>query len=278
MGRNGKRFGGFVTAVAVVGGCWLGAMRFAEGQAATPATAAPSGHLKRALVFSKTGWFRHPEIPMTNGWLVELGKSEGFKVDVTETAEDITPQRLKGYQVLILNNSNAMGEVMKPNQLKAIEDFYKAGGGIVGLHAALVHQTATWPWLTEIAGADFDSDSDFSKVRIDVDPAAKNFPGLKGVPDHFEYSADWHNHTRAVTGLPGFQVLMRVDESTYTPVRPYFQQRGGKPMGKDHPCAWTHIGGGGRFFYTDLGHDLRSLDTQFGHQFVAAAVRWAAGD
>src|SRR5690349_3128695 len=100
----------------------------------------PAHHAVRTRPGGRPRDARHPEIPMTNGWLVELGKSEGFKVDVTETAEDITPARLKGYQVLILNNSNAMGEVMKPNQLKAIEGFYKAGGGIVGLHAALVHQ------------------------------------------------------------------------------------------------------------------------------------------
>ena len=275
MGMNRARAGWLCVAVALVVGSWAG-IRFARGQAAAPAAA--SGNLKRVLVFSKTGWFRHPEIPKTNGWLVEMGVREGYKVDVTETAEDITPARLKEYQVLILNNSNAMGEVMKPAQLKAIEDFYKSGHGIVGLHAALVHQTATWPWLTEIAGADFDSDSDFSKVRVTVDPAAKDFPGLKGMPAEFEYSADWHNHTRAVTGLPGFQVLLRVDESTYQPVREYFRARGGKAMGKDHPCAWTHVGGGGRFFYTDLGHDLRSWDTPFGKQFIAAAVKWAAGE
>ena len=73
---------------------------------------------------------------------------------------------------------------------------------------------------------------------------------------------------------------MRLDESTYEPVRPYFKERGGKPMGKDHPTAWVHEAGpdGGRFFYTELGHDLRSLDTPFGRQHVAAAVRWAAGE
>jgi len=254
MGPKRLRAGWLCLAVAIGVGCWAGA-RYAVGQAAAPAA---SGNLKHVLVFSRTGWFCHPEIPKTNGWLVELGVREGFKVDVTETPEDITPARLKEYQVLILNNSNALGEVMKPAQLKAIEDFYKSGHGIVGLHAALVHQTATWPWLTEIAGADFDSDSDFSKVRVNVDPAAKDFPGLKG--------------------LPGFQVLLRVDESTYEPVRDYFKARGGKAMGKDHPCAWTHVGGGGRFFYTDLGHDLRSLDTPFGKQFIAAAIQWAAGE
>jgi hypothetical protein len=79
---------------------------------------------------------------------------------------------------------------------------------------------------------------------------------------------------------PGRLAIWRIDESSYEPVRPYFKERGGKPMGKDHPTAWTHDPGaeGGRFFYTELGHDLRSLDTAFGRRHVAAAVRWAAGE
>lgn len=93
----------------------------------------------------------------------------------------------------------------------------------------------------------------------------------------FDYAADWTNHDRAVTGLPGVKVLLRVDEATYQPVRDYFKTRGGKAMGKDHPAAWLREHDGGRFFYTELGHDLRSLDTKFGKRHVTEGVRWAAG-
>ena len=81
---------------------------------------------------------------------------------------------------------------------------------------------------------------------------------------------------RSVTGLPGFQVLLRVDESTYEPVRDFFKKLGGKAMGKDHPIAWINTSQGGRFFYTQLGHDVRSLDTLFGTRHVMNAIRWAA--
>jgi type 1 glutamine amidotransferase len=70
---------------------------------------------------------------------------------------------------------------------------------------------------------------------------------------------------------------MRVDETTYTPVRDYFQTRNGKPMGADHPIAWTHEPAtGGRFFYTEFGHDLRSLSTPFARQHVLEGIKWAA--
>jgi type 1 glutamine amidotransferase len=72
-------------------------------------------------------------------------------------------------------------------------------------------------------------------------------------------------------------VLLRVDESIYEPVREDSKARGGKPMGADHPIAWTHTpAGGGRLFYTEFGHDLRSLGTPFVRRHVLEGIRWAA--
>lgn len=257
---------------------WLGIAAQAHEPAA-PAAAQPAAQASsmRILVFSGTGYYRHPELPMSNGWLVRLGAAQGWTVDVTETPKDITPERLARYQVLILNNANELDKVLSETQRKAVEDWYRAGGGLVALHAAIVHQTR-WTWLTELAGCDFNSDSEFCRARVLVDPAAKDHPAVQGQPAEFWYEADWTNHDKSVTGLPGVQVLLRVDESTYTPVRDYFITRGGKPMGKDHPIAWTRQWQGSRFFYTELGHDVRSMDTDFGRRHIVEGIRWAAGD
>ena len=232
---------------------------------------------RRVLIFSGTGWYRHPQIPELNGWLVRLGAQNGIQADVTETGNDITPQRLATYDVLVMNNSNELVKLLDEKQRRAIEQWYAKGGGIVGLHAVLVHQTE-WQWFREMAGCDFDSDSDFLEARVVVDPAAMNHPAVKGLGKEFRYKADWTNHTKTVTGLAGVQVLLRVDETTYTPVRQYFVERNGKPMGNDHPIAWTREWGGGRFFYTEFGHSIPSLDTQFGRQHILAALHWAAGE
>lgn len=49
-----------------------------------------------------------------------------------------------------------------------------------------------------------------------------------------------------MSSQPGVQVLMRVDESTFEPVREKFQQMNVQPMGADHPAAWTReVDGGG---------------------------------
>ncbi|MDP4679382.1 MAG: ThuA domain-containing protein, partial [Cyclobacteriaceae bacterium] len=170
----------------------------------------------RVLLFSGTGWYRHPDIPIINGWLVRLGIEHNMQIDVSETGKDISKEKLSRYDVLLFNNANVLDKIFDEDQRNAIEEWYKAGGGIVGLHALLVHQE-NWPWIMELGGCDFNSDSEFLKAKVLVDPEAMNHPTVKGMRKEFWYEADWTNHTRPVTGLPGLQVLLRVDESTYDP-------------------------------------------------------------
>ena len=225
------------------------------------------------LVFAGTGWYRHPETAAVSGWLARLSDRTGMQIDVTESPKDLN--LLDRYDVLILNNSNELTKLFDEKQRNKIRDWYRSGGGIVALHAALVHQTQ-WDWLSKLGGCDFDSDSEFLEATVKVDPSMKNHPTIRGHGKSFKYTADWTNHTRSVTQLPGFKVLLRVDESTFDPVRNYFKTRGGKAMGEDHPIAWLHENEGGRFFYTELGHDVRSLDTEFGRQHIIEAIKWAA--
>lgn len=225
------------------------------------------------LVFAGTGWYRHPETAAVSGWLARLADDTGMQIDVTENPKDL--KQLDRYDVLVLNNANELTKLFDEKQRDQIRDWYRSGGGIVALHAALVHQTE-WEWFTKIAGCDFNSDSEFLEAKVIVDPAAIDHPTVRGHGKSFLYTADWTNHTKTVTDLPGFKVLLRVDESTFEPVRDYFKTRGGKAMGKDHPIAWLHENDGGRFFYTELGHDVRSLDTEFGRQHIVEAIKWAA--
>ena len=227
------------------------------------------------LVFSGTGWYRHPEVAAISGWLARRSPELQMQVDVSETPDDLL-KILPKYKVLVFNNNTELTAILDARHQAAVRDWYRKGGGIVALHAALVRQTE-WKWFNGLAGCDFDSDSEYLEARIVVDPKAKDHPAVRGHGVSFRYKADWTNHDRTVTGLKGFQVLLRVDESSYDPVRDFFKTRGGKDMGKDHPVAWLHTNDGGRFFYTELGHDVRSLETPFGRQHITEGIRWAAG-
>ena len=263
-----KTVHGFVAVILLLGGV---------ASAHDPQPGSPTSPNLRVLVYSNTAYYRHLDIPKINRWLVLLGHDNGIEVDITEHWKDLRPQELSRYDVLVLNNANELDKVLPESERKSVEDWFTKGKkGIVGLHAALVHQT-NWPWLNQLGGCDFNSDSEFCKAKITIDPAAKDHPIVKGQPAEFWYEADWTNHDRTVTGLSGFKVLMRVDETTYDPVRDYFKTRNGKAMGKDHPIAWTNEpDSGGRFFYTEFGHDLRSLSTPFARQLILKGIRWAA--
>lgn len=230
-----------------------------------------NGKLQRVLIFSKTAWYRHPALPELNGFLVRLGAKHNIQMDVTESPEDFS--RLNNYQAIIFNSTTDIGKTLNEQQRKQLKDWYHAGGGIMGLHAAAVHHN-TWPWWTELVGCDFNSDSEFVKAKLIVDTKNKNHPAVKGFGPTFDYTADWTNHDKSVTGLPGVRVLLRVDEKSYDPVRDAFKTRGGKPMGVDHPVSWIREFEGGRFFYTELGHEVKSLNTKFGHQHLIEGLRW----
>ena len=159
------------------------------------------------LIFSGTGWYRHPETASINGWLARLSDDVGMQIDISETPKDITTI-LDHYDVLVFNNSNELTKLFDKQQQQKIENWYHAGGGIVALHAALVHQTE-WEWFSEIAGCDFNSDSEFLQATVTVDPAMKEHPTIRGQPNSFEYSADWTNHSRSVTGLYRFQGALK---------------------------------------------------------------------
>ena len=230
-----------------------------------------NGKLQRVLIFSKTAWYRHPALPELNGFLVRLGAKHNIQMDVTESPEDFS--RLNNYQAIIFSSTTDIGKTLNEQQRKQLKDWYHAGGGIMGLHAAAVHHN-TWPWWTELVGCGFNSDSEFVKAKLIVDTKNKNHPAVKGFGPTFDYTADWTNHDKSVTGLSGVRVLLRVDENSYDPVRDAFKTRGGKPMGIDHPVSWIREFEGGRFFYTELGHEVKSLNTKFGHQHIIEGLRW----
>ena len=80
-------------------------------------------------------WPSHP-------FPVLLGHENGFEVDVTEHWKDMRAAELSRYDVLVLNNANELDLVLPEEQRKAVEDWFTKGKkGIVGRHAALVHQT-----------------------------------------------------------------------------------------------------------------------------------------
>ena len=78
------------------------------------------------LVFSGTGWYRHPEVAAMSGWLVRLGEALEMQVDVSESGADLK-QILPRYKVLVLNNCTEMTALLDKDQRQAVQAWYEAG-------------------------------------------------------------------------------------------------------------------------------------------------------
>jgi type 1 glutamine amidotransferase len=229
-----------------------------------------------ALVYSATAWYRHPEIPRINGFLARLGAQHEINISVTEDPEDLKTESLKGYDLVLFNNATNLGESVPEDIQKEFIEWFKKGGGIMMMHAGIV-QNGTWPELIEIAGCDFDADSEYVEARFVVDPKAEGDPIVAGKKKEFTYTADWLSFNRPVTGLPGVEVLLRLDEKSFDPVREHPLYRDKKPMGDDHPICWRRKLAKGRYLFTGLGHDIRSIDTNFARDHFVASMKWTAG-
>ena len=57
---------------------------------------------------------------------------------------------------------------------------------------------------------------------------------------------------------------MKLDESSYK----------GGTNGDNHPIAWYHEFGGGRAFYTGMGHTEESYDDSNFKQHLLGAIEW----
>jgi len=88
-----------------------------------------NGATLKVLLFSGTGWFRHPDIPIVNGWIVRLGANNNMQIDVSGTGNDISKEKLSYYDVLLFNNANVLDKVFKWKTSELhYEEWYKAGG------------------------------------------------------------------------------------------------------------------------------------------------------
>ena len=107
---------------------------------------------KKILIFSKTAGFHHASIPAGIAAIQKLGLENKFEVDTSTNSEKITTQNLKQYAAVVFLSTT--GDIFNAAQQTAFEQYIKAGGGFVGVHAA-TDTEFDWPWYGKLAGAYF---------------------------------------------------------------------------------------------------------------------------
>src|SRR5258706_8530951 len=179
------------------------------------------GRVKDVLVFLKPAWYRHASLDSLAHWFQHSGWDNGRNVDTTGHREIFNLADLERYDVVVFVSTTDLGNALNDAQKSALVDWHKQGHGIVALHAAAVHHN-TWDWWSRLVGCDFNSDSVRTRARLAVDPGNADHPAVQGASPELWVDEEWLCYDRSVTGQAGVKVLMRLDETTYEPVRKKF--------------------------------------------------------
>ncbi|GAA1377216.1 ThuA domain-containing protein [Catellatospora chokoriensis] len=224
-----------------------------------PATAASAAPLTKVLVFSKTAGFRHSSIPNGIAAIQALGSANGFTVTATEDAGQFTAANLAQFQAVIWLSTT--GDVLNATQQTAFQNYIAAGGGYVGVHAA-ADTEYDWPWYGGLVGAYFHSHPAIQNAQVRVEAPVN--ASTAHLPTTWTRSDEWYNYR--TNPRSAVRVLMNLNEGSYT----------GGNMG-DHPITWCANYGGGRAWYTGLGHTEASYTDSNFTRMLLGGIQIAAG-
>lgn len=216
----------------------------------------------QVLVFSKTAAFRHQSIGAGKKALSKMATEKGFGVSFTEDAAQFKESNLKKYNAVIFLNTT--GDILDADQQGAFERYIQAGGGYVGIHAASDTEYE-WPWYGALAGAwflDHPMPDNVQKGKFIV--TQKNHWATQGMPDEFERTDEFYSFKNI---SPKINVVLKIDEKSY---------KGGKNP-DFHPMSWYQEFGGGRSFYTAMGHTDETFEEPLFLNHLWAGIRYTTG-
>jgi type 1 glutamine amidotransferase len=153
------------------------------------------------------------------------------------------------------------GDVLNATQQTAFQSYIASGKGYVGVHAA-ADTEYDWAWYGGLVGAYFLSHPAIQQATLRVEDRSNVM--TSHLPADWPRTDEWYNYR--TNPRANVRVLMRLDETTYT----------GGTMG-DHPITWCQNYGGGRSFYTGLGHTEASYTETNFTRMLLGAIQWAGG-
>ncbi|MBA3454807.1 MAG: ThuA domain-containing protein [Deltaproteobacteria bacterium] len=219
------------------------------------------------IVFTGETLWMHPSNPVAGRALIRLGTDQGWKMAVTSDPGVFTPERLAVTDAVVFAVTS--GEVLDDPARAALEVFFTAGGGFVGIHSASATEM-TWPFYTE----------KLVPVRFRTHPYPNNvLPGrlthesehpiLADLPNPWQRTDEFYTFQERPEDL-GLTLLLALDESSMGP--DYTSEfRVGY-----HPIAFTHERSGGRTFYTALGHTPESYAEPEFLMSIESAIAWVS--
>ncbi|MEC7906609.1 MAG: ThuA domain-containing protein, partial [Verrucomicrobiota bacterium] len=236
------------------------------------------------LVFFRCEGFIHTSIPHANFALQEMArKSKAFSVDLEDEYEVFNKKNLKQYHAILFNSASEL-KFTNENQRKAILDFVRGGGGLIGIHGAS-DNFYEWEEGAEMIGGQFNGHPWTAggtwafKVDDPTHPLNQAFGG-RGF---------WHQDEiyqylpSSYVGPDKLRILVSLDMSKETVREPMemekFERSNSKyPSGnREVPVSWVQDIGKGRLFYTNFGHREDTYKNPVIMQHIFDGILFAIG-
>ena len=252
---------------------------------------APSATPKKSremLVFSVTNGFRHGSIPYGAKALKIMGRKTGaYDAIVSDDLSNFEPANIKHFDVICFNNTT--GELFVPKNVHklpaeqkraAVErdarlkesflSWVRAGGGVVGLHAA-TDSFYQWPEFGQMMGGYFDGHPWNEKVFIKNEDREHPINVVLGGEDLVV--VDEIYQIKAPYSRRKLRVLLSLDVGKCN-----MKKRGIKRKDNDFAVSWIQTWGKGRVYYMSLGHRNEIFWNPVVMKHILAGIQFAAGD
>lgn len=226
---------------------------------AVPDSYTPVQPKKNILVFSRTKGFRHDSIPDGKKALWKICEAKDWAVTFTEDPTWFMGDKLKPFDAIVFLCTT--GDILDKDQQPAMEEYIRAGGGYVGIHAA-ADTEYDWPWYGKLVGGYFKSHPEIQKATVIVEDL--KHPTTKHLKSPWVRTDEWYDYKE--NPRSNVHVLAKLDTTSYK----------GHVMGEDHPIMWCHEFDGGRAFYTGFGHTKESYEEPEFLTILTEAVEWAS--
>ena len=225
---------------------------------ATPVSIETSYTNRSILVFSKTAGYRHDSIPAGRKAILDIGAERGWSVTFTEDANLFDKNKLKAFDALVFLSTT--GDVLNPEQEKAMTGFVRNGGGFAGVHAASDTEY-DWPWYGHLVGAWFLSHPAQQEALIKIEDGTH--PCTQHLPNPWTRKDEWYDFKVNPRGK--VHVLASLEPTSYKDSK----------MPGDHPIMWCQEFEGGRSWYTALGHTQESYQETNFLKVLAEGIEWS---
>lgn len=250
------------------------------------ATATPK-KARRILSFWRCGGFIHTSIPAGNYALEQMAAKTGaYQIDASDDYAVFTKENLAKYDVIVFNNTTNL-KFPEESMREAILEFMGAGKGVVGIHAASDNFN-NWEAGAEMIGGQFNGHpwNQGGRWAFQLDdpshPVNKAFNG-----EGFWHTDEIYQYKPSTfAGAKKLRLLVSLDMSKEENTKILGEKKNKEKSMKDYgtegarpvPVSWVREYGGGRVFYTNLGHREDTFANNAVLQHILDGVQYAAGD